>query len=283
VSIGDHKQALPTGHRLQGYRHDLGNEQLLGARDDQQDYFALADLGDDLLVVLADGMGGHAGGAVASELAVKAFVRHCREVYQREGDSSPRDLLLPALQQANQAIAAGVGQYPTLAGMGSTLIAALLRAGRLYWVSVGDSLLYRWRDGAIERLNADHSLGADLDRRAGRGELGFDEAMNDPQRHVLRSALIGDPIAEVDLNTDGTTLRAGDRLLLASDGIATLVEPRIAALLGAPGDAASVAAALATAVNAAGDPYQDNCTLVTVFGCAPPKRPWWRRWVLGAR
>jgi protein phosphatase len=257
---------------------DLGNEQLLGARDEQQDYFALTDLGDDLLVVLADGMGGHAGGALASELAVKAFVADCRTRHRADPGAPLGDLLAMALEQANQAIADGVVQHPQLAGMGATLIAALLRAGRLYWVSVGDSLLYHWRDGAIERLNADHSLGAELDQRAGRGEIGFDEAMNDPRRHVLRSALTGDPIPEIDLHTDGKPLESDDRLLLASDGIATLSDTDIGALLGAHGDAAGVAAKLMTSVEAAADPYQDNCTLVTVFGTKQKRQPWWRSW-----
>ena len=256
---------------------DRDSEQLLGRRDQQQDYLALVTLGGgrsgDLLAVVADGMGGHVGGAQASEAAVSGFV----ECYQArrpadvasqvamDSGVAPGDALDRALRRANQRIAGVVADRPQLRGMGTTLVAVLFRRGRVYWVSVGDSLLYRLRDGRLERLNADHSLAAELDRRAARGEISHARAINDRSRQLLTSCLTGAPIPLVDLQDRGLFCRPGDRFLIASDGIATLAERRIAELLGQSVDASGAVRALIRAVTASGHPFQDNCTVVAVF------------------
>ena len=111
-------------------------------------------LGDgSLLAVVADGMGGHAGGAVASKLAVDAFVH---AVEQGGG-------LADGLQDANAAVGEGAAGKPELAGMGATLVAAQVRGDEVRWISVGDSPFFLVSAGKLERLNADHSMAPQID------------------------------------------------------------------------------------------------------------------------
>ena len=113
------------------WRGEAGQHQ--GARPYQEDSWALKRLGDgSLLAVVADGMGGHAGGAVASKLAVEAFV-HALE----QGGG-----LADGLQDANGAVRKGAVDKPDLSGMGATLVAAQVRGDEVRWISVGDSPLF---------------------------------------------------------------------------------------------------------------------------------------------
>jgi protein phosphatase len=132
------------------------------------------------------------------------------------------------------------------------------------WVSVGDSPLYLMRDGAITRLNADHSLAPEIDRLAALGVLTADEARTDPRRHVLRSALTGTEIDMIDWSREPLPFKLGDVVILASDGIHTVPEEEIARLAAAAETPDAAAEALLAAVAAAGDPYQDNTTVVVV-------------------
>jgi protein phosphatase len=231
-----------------------------GARSYQEDAArALDGAGGGLTAVLADGMGGHAGGAVASELASTSFLDAFSKA---SGEAVTR--LAEALDRANAAIAGKAAESPELRGMGCTLIGADFAEERMAWVSVGDSPLYLVRDGAITRLNADHSLAPEIDRLAAIGVMTWDEAKADPRRHVLRAALTGAEIDMVDWSRDPLPLKPGDIVILASDGIHTIPEAEIARLAAAADTPDAVAEALLAAVAAAADPYQDNTTVVVV-------------------
>ena len=231
-----------------------------GARSYQEDTAQVrGGDGDRLTAVLADGMGGHAGGAVASELASTSFL----DAFS-EATGEPVTRLAEALDRANAAIASRAAESPELRGMGCTLIGAEFSEVRMDWVSVGDSPLYLVRDGTITRLNADHSLAPEVDRLAAMGVLTWDEAKTDPRRHVLRSALTGTEIDMVDRSREPVQLEAGDVVILASDGIHTVPEEEIARTADAAETPGAVADALLAAVAAADDPYQDNTTVVVV-------------------
>ena len=134
------------------WRGEGGQHQ--GARPYQEDSWALRTLGDGtLLAVVADGMGGHAGGAVASKVAVEAFV-HAIE----QGGGLP-----DGLQDANAAVGRTAAGKAELAGMGATLVAAQVRGDEVRWVSVGDSPFFMVSAGKLERLNADHSMAPQID------------------------------------------------------------------------------------------------------------------------
>lgn len=225
------------------WRGEGGQHQ--GGRPYQEDSWALRTLDDgSLLAVVADGMGGHAGGAVASKLVVEAFVTALSR-----GAS-----LADGLKEANQAVHRGSADKPDLAGMGSTVIAAIVKDDEAHWISVGDSPLYRIADGKLERLNADHSMAPQIDELQERGLLSAEEAANHPGRHTLREAVMGEPLTLIDEGRQ--RIVPGARLLLCSDGVQSLSDAAIAAKAG------TSVRELIAAVLAVGSPHQDNVTVI---------------------
>lgn len=248
----------------------VGHAATIGARANQEDSAGLwfppdapgapPDNGT-VLAVLADGMGGHAGGAVASAVACSTFI----QVFEASGGSL-RDRMERALDLANGAISDHVAQDQRLNGMGSTLVAAFVDRDGVRWLSVGDSLLYLYRNGQLQRLNDDHSLGRLLDLQAERNQISFEEAKAHRHRNALRSALTGRALEIVDRHHEPLRLLDGDWLLLASDGIATLEDREIAAILerNLRGDPDDVAGQIIAAVDRRAMAGQDNTTLVLV-------------------
>lgn len=224
--------------------------------------------GDDageLLLVLADGMGGHKGGAHASKTAVQTFI----DVFNsRSGDVGDR--LSRALEHANRQVGIDGEANPELEGMGCTLVGAYVAGDTISWVSVGDSPMWVYRDGTLQRLNEDHSMGAVLDAQVQLGKLSQEAAASDPQRHALLSAVTGEPLTKVD-GPSAAPLQAGDRIVLASDGVLTLSDDEIAALLADAGelDADATVRRLTEAVEAKQSPRQDNTTIMVVDADAP--------------
>lgn len=214
-----------------------------------------------LVAVLADGMGGHAGGALASRLACETFVR----AYAGRGGSK-RERLVAGLEAANATIADTVSANPALAGMGSTLVGVVFGDDGVEWVSVGDSPLMLYRRGEIALLNEDHSLAPELDRLVEAGRMSEEEARRDPRRHMLRSAVTGDDIELVDISRRPLAMEPGDYIILASDGLQTLESNEIGRVVAAyaKDGATAVAGALIRAVEAVRDPHQDNTTVVAV-------------------
>jgi protein phosphatase len=230
-----------------------------GARSYQEDTADVQPDGDAVIAVLADGMGGHAGGAVASDLASNAFLRAFSAA---EGDVHGR--LKEALDAADAAIAAKADASPDLTGMGCTLVGASFLQGRLEWISVGDSPLFLVRQGVIKRLNEDHSLSPEIDKLAELGFMSWEAARVDSRRHILRSALTGTEIELIDCPDDPLELKPGDVVILASDGIHTIPDDDIKRVVLAAESPDAAAAALLKAVAAVGDPHQDNTTVVVV-------------------
>ena len=222
-----------------------------------------------VLAVLADGMGGHAGGATASRLAVDTFVAGFAR-----GSGGVTDRLQASLDSANAAIADKIVARPMFAGMGTTLIGAHFGPEGLEWVSVGDSPLFLWRAGGIEVLNEDHSMAPEIDRLAEAGKISWNMARADPRRHYLRSAVTGGEMELIDCSSGPRALLTGDIVILASDGIHTLAAERIASEVRAMLDRAdpalhpvapdAIAKRLLDTVLEAGVHYQDNATLVVV-------------------
>lgn len=215
----------------------------------------------ELTLALADGMGGHAGGALASEIACRTYLA---AMAASAGNLSDR--LDDALNRANAAIADYVAEHPALNGMGCTLVGASFGAFGVEWVSVGDSPLYLVRLGTIELLNEDHSLAPEIDKLAAAGKISRADARGDPRRHFLRSALTGTAPELVDRPHRPLRLAANDVIVLASDGIGTLETAEILATIEAHASAgaAGMADALLRAVEAKGETYQDNTTIIVV-------------------
>lgn len=214
-----------------------------------------------LVAVLADGMGGHIGGALASRTICTTFIN---ALALEAGTVSER--MQAALLSANGAVAEKVAENASLMGMGATLVGAAFSANGLEWVSVGDSPLYLVRRREIARLNEDHSLAPMLDRLVADGKLSTEQAKNDPRRHYLRAAISGEEIDLIDLSQRPLVLEEGDVIVVASDGVHTLEDSAIAHLVTEhlPEGPAATAEALIRSVDRAGDAFQDNTTVVVV-------------------
>ncbi len=179
------------------------------------------------LLVVADGMGGHRGGEVASQMAVDAV----GEVFRGATDS-PRELLQGALERANQQVNEASGRDRNLRGMGTTCVALLFGRERNAWVAhVGDSRAYCMHDGKFVRLTDDHSVVGELLRQ---GQISAEEARVHPQRNEILRAIGTQDSVEVDVNS--VTVSPGDRFLLCSDGLSTMLsDDEIAAVLAREG------------------------------------------------
>ncbi len=255
---------------------DFGRRATQGAREYQEDSaavragtFAAQSAGSggsgvacpELLAVLADGMGGHTGGALASRIVCDKFI----DVF--DGKAGPvAERLMTSLTTANDAIADKINADPVLSGMGSTLIGVAFTDKGVEWVSVGDSPLLLFRRGEVALLNEDHSLAPELDRLAAAGQITREQARHDPRRHMLRSAVTGEELDLIDQSHKPLILEHGDYVVLASDGLHTLETSEIERLISAYADdgADAVAGALIRSVEAMRDPHQDNATVVAV-------------------
>jgi protein phosphatase len=235
-----------------------------GARNYQEDASRIRQGSDLLMAVLADGMGGHAGGALASGLACIFFLE---SLGKSSGEVSAR--LSDALEMANAAIAHEAADSPELNGMGCTLVGTVFGPQGIEWVSVGDSPLYLVRQGELVVLNEDHSLAPEIDKLAAMGKITEAAAKADPRRHFLRSALTGGEIDLIDRSHRPLSLQPGDLVVLASDGIHTISHSQIARLVTDAPSPDAAAEALLSAVEAVGDPHQDNTTVVVVAVSEP--------------
>jgi len=185
-----------------------------GAREYQEDAIRVwypdgAEAADPrvVLAVLSDGMGGHVSGDVASKLVCDQSLQHFLTM-----PGEPEDKIKTVLDASNESLERAIRSNSKLSGMGCTLVVAYLNSEGIRWASVGDSSLLLFRGGQLYRLNQNHSLGALLDKQAAAGLITYEEARSSPNRHSLRSALIGRPIAICDIahSTIGAARRLGD-------------------------------------------------------------------------
>ena len=240
---------------------DIAWGQIQGNRPSQQDSAACLSWPSDLhLLVLADGLGGHTAGEVASTTAVKSF----RDAFVAAPVGlATKDRLLSGLQEANLAIYDRVQASAELLGMGTTLVAAGLEQDSLIWVSVGDSVLWLLRDHGIRRLNENHSVGGLLDRQVQAGEISAEEAASAPDRSELLEALMGDDVSLVDAPKEPLRLQSGDVLILASDGVEVCDDAELVQIATeCKQSSRDLVDAILEAVERHARPGQDNATVI---------------------
>ncbi len=223
-----------------------------------------ADLG---LYVVADGMGGHAAGEVASRLAVatiESVINDTRTADLSSTWPSPYDTSLgldgnrlkAAFQMANRRLTSAMADNDQLRGMATTAVAILIGPEGVTAGHVGDSRAYRYRAGTLSGLTEDHSW---VNEQVRAGLLTDADARRHPWRNVVTRAITGgdDPVPELV----PVTVEVGDRLLLCSDGLSSVVsDDQLANLIGADRPLATICATLIDAANDAGGP--DNITVV---------------------
>jgi len=263
------------------FGYDAATAISLGRRERQEDAVAAdfpAGAGTGF-AVLADGMGGHAAGDVASKIVVTEVFS---DLKLRAGDpDAMEDRIGEVLQAAADGANACLGEYtgcrPESQGMGTTLLAPVLFHDRLYWISVGDSPLYLFRGGRLIRLNAEHSMAAEFENLVAQGRMAAAEAASHPDRHCVTSVLTGAGIRRIDCRSAPVRLRGGDIVLAASDGLQFLEEAEIAAVLAAERHSASarIGAALMQQLELLNAPEQDNAALCVIkpFEPQPQDQP----------
>lgn len=177
------------------------------------------------LFIVADGMGGHAGGDVASAIATKRVAEADSE-YQAAEDAE--QALRAAMIAANSLLAETVFEHSELTGMGTT-VSGILRVGdQVALAHIGDSRIYRFRDGELEQVTADHTF---VQRLVDSGRITAEEAAVHPRRSVLMRVL-GDVDAAPEIDTKVLDTRPGDRWLLCSDGLSSYVsEDKLTSIL----------------------------------------------------
>jgi serine/threonine protein phosphatase PrpC len=231
LRVAEHFERTDTG------RQRRGNEDAFFARSP--------------LFAVADGMGGAQAGEVASHMAVEVL-----EQGLPDGVGSIEERLRARVSEANTRILELAQSDDHLAGMGTTLTAAYVGEGDLTVAHVGDSRLYRLRDGEFERLTDDHSLVEELVRQ---GKITPQEADEHPQRSIITRALGAEPGVEADSRT--WPARADDVYLICSDGLTSMIpEAQVAQVITS---AESLAVAGRTLIDAANDAGgRDNITVV---------------------
>ena len=242
--------------------------QTIGAREEQEDSygvcydFQIPGAAVPVCFVLADGMGGHTGGSIASQTAidsVKLVVESCESLDDRT--------LFDCLAAANLNIAECLKVDATLEGMGTTLVVLSIIDGHVCWVSVGDSpLLLFDKHHELHLLNEDHSMRPVLDKLVESGVMTKQSPEYQKKVNQLRSALTGDKIEIYDLNTVGVPLAEYKYIILASDGLDTLSREEVRKILSEFDNkgAKAIASELVTAVDGKRSSKQDNTTLVVI-------------------
>lgn len=247
----------------------------LGQRDAQEDSVAAryVDTASAGYAIVADGMGGHDAGDIASGLVMSAW----RGMLDNLLETSPQDeaALIDALpmaaMQANASISDYADSHEDEILMGSTMLGTLILGNRLFWISVGDSPLYLIRGDQMHQLNDDHSMAPILDAQAENGEISLHDARTHPDRNLLRSVIMGAAIPKVDCPETPFELQKDDVLVVASDGLQYLDDDQIEAIVlrHKSEPAQSVANELMSAVCALNHPDQDNVSIVVVKPLLP--------------
>jgi len=208
---------------------------------------------DAPLFVVADGMGGHTGGEVASSTAIEMITETSRST-----PPANIEALETYVKQANEAIWNKAQEDSSLHGMGTTCTLLHVEGSTVHIAHVGDSRAYLSRKGELSQITEDHTL---VERMVREGRLAREDAPNHPQRSIITRALGVDSQVEVD--TTSIEVLAGDRVLVCSDGLSSMLDDsKIQGLLESEGDAQQTAERLIEAANEAGG--EDNITVVVL-------------------
>lgn len=257
--------------RLPDPRYDVASAISQGRRDYQEDAlvtdFSVSE--DHGMIVLADGMGGHAAGDVASKLVVTevygALKLKSGHFALDDGAGIP-STMMDAAVRANNSVREHVTENPETKGMGATLVSLVLLDRRLFWNSIGDSPLFNFRAGKLIQLNEDHSMAPQIDLMAKSGLMDPEVARMHPDRNCLTSVIYGEAVTKVDCPKTPYSLEKGDILVVSSDGLQYLDEKSIERLLQRHRrkSAAELSSILLAAVEDLKDPDQDNISICVV-------------------
>lgn len=247
------------------FRIIAGNAQALGCREEQEDSFAFSSFSDaefirhgGVLALMADGMGGLAKGHEASQAAVTSFLR---TYLTKDLQETIPQAMSRALIAANSAVHDLSVQMNLPGRVGTTLVAAVVKEDRFYWLSVGDSRIYLWRSGILNQVSHDHIFADELEKQVARGYISREDADTNPDRHALTSYLGMPSLRQVDYSEIPVKIQISDRIMLCSDGLYGMLDnTEMASLLAETPPLA--AKNLKEKVLAQQYEYQDNLTVL---------------------
>ncbi|MBB5721214.1 serine/threonine protein phosphatase PrpC [Loktanella ponticola] len=251
-------------------RYDVASALCQGGRDYQEDAI-VTDFpfgSDSGVVVLADGMGGHAAGDVASKIVVTEVFSELKfqSANFHEFEKDIPSMMIDATAGANVCVRDHVRDNPLTRGMGATMVSLVMVENRMFWMSVGDSPLYLMRGGKLRQLNEDHSMAPQIDFMVQSGLIDADVAKNHPDRNCLTSVILGDRIAKSDCPNDPFGLEIGDIVVVSSDGLQYLDNDVIQKILHKyrRRKSAEIAGHLLEAIEKLGDVDQDNVSFAVI-------------------
>ncbi|NLD47048.1 MAG: serine/threonine-protein phosphatase [Clostridiaceae bacterium] len=236
----------------------IGNAQYIGTRQEQEDSFSTAEDKKVTLAVLADGMGGYSNGKLASSLAVDTFIQgflNAESIY-------PVDQFL--LNNANICNRAVLDKAKGKR-MGSTIIAALISQGNLYWASIGDSAIVLFKNGEFINLNKKHIFEAVLEDQYVSGKITEDQLLSNPLKKRVTSYIGAEVLKEIDMNENPIKLRYGDKVLLCSDGVYnSMTEIEMEKILSKKNEPFNIAEEIIDTIRKKNLDKQDNATVVVL-------------------
>ena len=252
---------------------DAASVSYQGARPYQEDSVLCSfPIGQPLgFAVIADGIGGHVSGHVASALATTEIYSQFKmnEAALAAGSQSIPATLQNAANLANERIAAHTQADDETTGMGCTLLVTVVKSDKLHWLSIGDSPLFLFRGGALRLLNKDHSMAPQIDMMVKMGSMTAEVGRDHPDRNTLVSVLDGNEIAMIDCPQKPLTLLPDDIIITASDGLQYLPNATLAnvLMLSKDGRSVDIANALLGALQQLDHPEQDNTAFCVIkFG-----------------
>ncbi|MEL6573399.1 MAG: PP2C family serine/threonine-protein phosphatase [Pseudomonadota bacterium] len=256
---------------------DVASASIKGSRDYQEDSMLVNfPMGQGSgFAIIADGIGGHVAGHLASAIVTTEVFTHMK---MQEGHLASGALNVPfalrqAATEANNKVAEHVRRNDETKGMGSTLLAPVIRGDRLSWLSIGDSPLYLLRDGALRQLNKDHSMAPQIDMMVKTGSMKAEVGKDHPDRNTLTSVVNGEEIAEIDCPKTPIQIKEGDILIASTDGLQTLSNSTLAKTImkGTQQSAVELVKSLLAELSKLDAPDQDNTTFAVMKAMAPPK------------
>jgi serine/threonine protein phosphatase PrpC len=240
-------------------RFTIFQESRKGSRKVNQDRVAYTYGRDTLMLVIADGMGGHAGGEIAAQITVRLFI----ERFQQEAKpvlKNPLKFLQDTLLRAHAALGSYANQFSMLETPRTTCVAVIVQAGHAYWAHVGDSRFYLFRQGGLIASTKDHSK---VQYLVDQGVIGAHEVAEHPDRNKIFSCLGGlvDPVIDLSRRTP---LRSGDILVLCTDGMWSVMPPSEIATYLTSTPILKTAPQMLREAERRGGPDGDNLSLIAV-------------------
>jgi len=246
----------------------VSNIQGIGSRANQQDSFGITEIDNlrkGIFAVVADGMGGTSNGAEISRITTSRMLQLFRDASPDFND--PGGMLLSMLNSSQESARAFIKQIGGQIS-GSTVVAAIIKRGSLWFVSVGDSRIYLLRGGELIQLNREHNCASDLDEQAARGEITLEEALNDPKRAALTSFIGIESNLQIDRNVQPIKLANGDRVLIMSDGVFGTISEAELAETASTAEVQKAGTVIEQKIKEKAKPNQDNYTaiILEIFG-----------------